>query len=135
MQTWHRLPERSDHTSIQRRIKSAIKGEQPSALLPFVGNEHKDMPMGLMFSAKDYLKLIDDTDRIIRDEKRGANSQTSQQTLNKLNIPIDNWIKLTTDFSRLFKGPVGTLQELDAYSEHLERKRRQGAANCPTMVR
>gem|GEM_PF-6158975 len=26
--------------------------------------------------------------------------------------------------------PVGTLQELDAYCKHLERKRRQGAANC-----
>ena len=24
-----------------------------------------------------------------------------------------------TEFSRLFKGPVGTLQELDAYCEHL----------------
>jgi hypothetical protein len=31
------IPESSDYTSIQRRINSAIKGEQPKELLPFVG--------------------------------------------------------------------------------------------------
>ena len=123
-------PEQSDHTSIQLRIKSALDGEQPGVLLPFVGSERKNMPKGLMFNAKDYLQLVDDTGRIIRDDKRGAISSTSMQLLERLNIPVENWIKLTTDFSRLFKGPVGTLQELDAYCEHLERKRRQGAANC-----
>ncbi|MEL4296548.1 transposase, partial [Shewanella xiamenensis] len=32
-------PEQSDHTSIQLRIRAALKGEQPSNLLPFIGNE------------------------------------------------------------------------------------------------
>ncbi|MGS0825375.1 transposase [Shewanella sp. 0m-8] len=123
-------PETSDQTSIQLRIKSALNGEQPSTLLPFVGNERKDMPKGLMFSAKDYLQLVDDTGRVIRKDKRGAISATSLKILQRLNIPQANWIKLTSDFSRLFKGPVGTLEELDAYRGHLERKRRQGAANC-----
>jgi len=125
-----KTPETSDFTSIQKRIKAAIKDEQPTSLLPFVGNERKDMPKGLMFNAKDYLQLVDDTGRIIRDDKRGAISQSSQQLLDRLNIPQENWLKLTCEFTKLFKGPVGTLQELDAYCEHLERKRRQGAANC-----
>ncbi len=34
-------PEQSHFTSIQLRINAAIKGEQPTALLPFVGNEHQ----------------------------------------------------------------------------------------------
>ncbi|QFU23552.1 transposase [Shewanella eurypsychrophilus] len=123
-------PETSDFTSIKKRIKAAIKGEQPAALLPFVGNERKEMVKGLMFSAKDYLQLVDETGRIIRADKRGAISPESQKILNRLNIPQENWLKLTTEFSRLFKGPVGTPQELDVYCEHLERKRRQGAANC-----
>ncbi|QFU22202.1 transposase [Shewanella eurypsychrophilus] len=123
-------PESSDFTSIQRRIKSAMKGEQPKALLPFTGNEQKQMSKGLMLSAKDYLQLVDETGRIIRADKHGEISSESQAILTRLNIPQENWIKLTTDFSRLFKGPVGTIQELDIYCEHLERKRRQGAANC-----
>ncbi|QFU21673.1 transposase [Shewanella eurypsychrophilus] len=123
-------PETSDFTSIQKRIKAAVKGEQPQALLPFVGNEQKEMVKGLMFSAKDYLQLVDETGRIIRADKRGAISPDSHKILNRLNIPQKNWLKLTTEFSRLFKGPVGTVQELGVYCEHLERKRRQGAANC-----
>jgi hypothetical protein len=35
------IPETSDYTSIQRRINSAIKSEQPKEILPFVGNECK----------------------------------------------------------------------------------------------
>ena len=123
-------PETSDFTSIQLRIKAAIKGEQPKALLPFVGNERKDIPKGLMLSAKDYLQLVDDTGRIVRADKRGAMSQESANILNRLNIPQENWIKLTTEFSMIFKGPVGNTQELTVYCEHLDRKRRQGAANC-----
>jgi hypothetical protein len=35
-----------------------------------------------------------------------------------------------TEFGSLFKGAVGALPALTEYCEHLERKRRQGAANC-----
>ncbi len=48
-----------------------------------------------MFSAKDYLQLVDDTGRIIRQDKRGAISQTSQRILDRLNIPQENWLKLS----------------------------------------
>ncbi|MCT8987496.1 transposase [Shewanella phaeophyticola] len=123
-------PETSDYTSIQRRIASAIKGEQPTELLPFIGNEHLNMTNGLKFSVKDYIKLVDDTGRIIREDKHGAISSSSQDILNRLNIPADNWLKITTEFGILFKGAVGALPALTEYCEHLERKRRQGASNC-----
>jgi hypothetical protein len=123
-------PETSDYTSIQRRIHSAIKGEQPAELLPFVGNERQDMPNGLMFSVKDYIVLVEDTGRIIREDKRGAISSSSQAILNRLNIPAENWLKITTEFGALFKGAVGALPALTEYCEHLDRQRRQGAENC-----
>ncbi|WP_298772392.1 transposase [uncultured Shewanella sp.] len=127
-------PEQSDFTSIQRRIKAAFKGEQPANLLAFVGNERLDMPKGLHFHLGDYLKLVDETGRLIlhnkRNDKRGSISELAMPILNRLNIPQENWLKLTTEFTRLFKGPAGSLQELDAYCAHLERKRRQGAGNC-----
>ena len=125
-----KTPEDSDFTSIQRRIKAALKGEQSANLLAFVGDERLDMPKGLLFHLDDYLQLVDETGRIIRDDKRGSISAVAMPILNRLNIPSDNWLKLTTEFTRLFKGPVGRLQELDAYCAHLERKRRQGAGNC-----
>ncbi|MCL1127937.1 transposase [Shewanella surugensis] len=125
-----KTPEHSDFTSIKRRIKAALKGEQPTELLDFVGNETREKAKGLLFHLKNYLQLVDETGRIIRDDKRGAISESAMPILNRLNIPQENWLQLTTEFSRLFKGPVGRLQELNAYCEHLARKRRQGAANC-----
>ncbi|KPN75562.1 transposase, partial [Shewanella sp. Sh95] len=64
-------PEQSDHTSIQLRIRAALKGEQPSNLLPFIGNECDNQPNGIAFSLTDYLQLVEDTGRIIRNDKRG----------------------------------------------------------------
>jgi hypothetical protein len=123
-------PETSDYTSIQRRIHSAIKGEQPVELLPFVGDECLKMPDGLMFSVKDYIMLVEDTGRIIREDKRAAISSSSQYILNRLNISAENWLKITSEFGDLFKGQVGALPALTEYCEHLDRKRRHGAANC-----
>ncbi|ABZ76560.1 protein of unknown function DUF1568 [Shewanella halifaxensis HAW-EB4] len=125
-----KTPATSDFTSIQKRIQAAMKGEQPSSLLSFVGIDRKDMPKGLVFTAKDYLQLVDDTSRILRSDKRGVISQRSQNLLGRLNIPQENWLKLSSEFGLLFKGPAGKIQELAAYCEHLQRKRRQGAANC-----
>jgi hypothetical protein len=123
-------PEQSDHTSIQLRIKAALKGEQPNSLLPFIGNERQHQPKGIAFALKDYLELVDDTGRIIRNGKRGAISSNSANLLSRLNIPQENWLKLTTEFGKLFHGPVGTLQELTRYCEHLEKRRRHFASCC-----
>ena len=100
--------EQSDHTSIQLRIRAALKGEQPKNLLPFIGNECDNQPNGIEFSITDYLELLEDTGRIIRSDKRGAISKNSAKLLKKLNIPHENWLKLTTEFVKLFRGPVGT---------------------------
>ena len=112
--------EQSDHTSIQQHIRAALKGEQPSNLLPFIGSQCDNQPNGIAFSLMDYLQLVDDTSRIIRNDKRGCLSKNSVNLLTRLNITHNNWLKLTTEFGKLFHGPVGTLQELTDYCEHLE---------------
>jgi hypothetical protein len=70
---------------------------------------------------------------MIRDDKRAAISAlnvSSAKLLTRLNIPQDNWLKLTTEFGKLFHGPVGTLQELTRYCEHLEKRRRHFSSCC-----
>ncbi|CAM2997266.1 transposase [Vibrio rarus] len=123
-------PEQSDHTSIQLRIKAAMKGEQPKSLLPFSGNERNNNFKEIPFSVKDYLRLVEETGRIIRHGKHGVISEKSTQLLSKMCIPSDNWLKLTTEFGRLFRGPVGTLEELTCYCEHLEKRRRHFSRCC-----
>ncbi|WP_412522587.1 transposase [Shewanella chilikensis] len=123
-------PEQSEHTSIRLRIQAALKCEQPTKLLPFIGDECDNQPNGIAFGLKDYLELVDDTGRCIRDDKRGVIGEKSAKLLTRLNIPHENWLKLTTEFGRLFHGPVGTLQELSCYCEHLEKRRRHFATSC-----
>ncbi|WP_299805615.1 transposase [uncultured Shewanella sp.] len=125
-----KTPEKSDFTSLQLRVTAALRGKQPAKLLPFIGNETKLQSKGINFSLKDYLTLVDETGRIIRDDKHGAISQSAARILERLNIPSENWLKLATDFGKLFHGPVGSLQELTYYCEHLEKRRRHFANSC-----
>ncbi|MGS0680680.1 transposase [Shewanella sp. 125m-7] len=123
-------PEQSDYTSIQARIKAALKGEQPQPLLSFVGNEKLNQPKGINFALKDYLQLVDETGRVIRDDKRGSISSSSAKILTRLNISSENWIKLATEFGKIFHGPVGNTQELTTFCEHLQKRRRHFAKCC-----
>ncbi|NRD73079.1 transposase [Shewanella sp. VB17] len=123
-------PENSDYTSLQLRVNAAINGKQPARLLPFIGDERLNQPKGINFALKDYLELIDETGRIIRDDKRGAISANADKILTRLNIPAENWLKITTEFGHLFHGPVGTLQELSRYCEHLNKRRRHFSTSC-----
>ncbi|EDQ00413.1 hypothetical protein KT99_11198 [Shewanella benthica KT99] len=125
-----KTPETSDYTSLQMRVKAALKGQQPAKLLPFIGDERLNQPKGINFALKDYLELVDETGRIIRDDKRGAISSSASKILTRLNMSADNWIKITSDFGKLFHGPVGTLQELTSYCEHLEKRRRHFSKCC-----
>jgi hypothetical protein len=74
--------------------------------------------------------LVDDTGCIIREDKQGAISSSSQHLLNRLNISAEYWLKITTEFGHLFKGAVSALPALTEYCEHVDRKRRQGASHC-----
>lgn len=123
-------PETSKHTSIKRRIDAAKQGAQPKRLLPFVGNDRKELPKGLLFEVKDYITLVDDMGRILRDDKRGAIADSTANILNRLNIPLENWLKITEEFKYLFTGPVGSLEDLTRYCKHLGMQRRAHLKSC-----
>ena len=123
-------PEESDFTSIKRRVKSAKQGKQPKGLLQFVGNERSGLPKGLVFELKDYLSLVDDTGRILRDDKRGTIKASTANILERLNIPLENWLNITQEFMELFKGPAGSLPDLQRYSTQLGLQRVAHASSC-----
>ena len=127
-------PEQSGFTSIQLRVKAAVKGEQPAALLPFRGNEHQDKTTGIYFSLKDYLTLVDETGRILRDDKRGAINAKAASILARLHISDESWLKLTTEFECIFTGAVGTAEHLCEFSEHVGMQRTHGLANAKACL-
>ncbi|TWX52539.1 transposase, partial [Colwellia hornerae] len=129
-------PEQSDFTSIQLRIKAAITGEQPTCLLAFTGNEthQSSTGAGISFSLQDYLTLVDETGRILRDDKHGAIDTQTVNILARLHINDKSWLKLTTNFETIFTGAVGTAEHLYEFSEHVGLQRTHGIANAQVCL-
>ncbi|WP_428242850.1 transposase [Gynuella sp.] len=97
-------PDTSDHTSIQKRIKSIQEnGRQPRELRPFVGHYQQDMPEGLPFPLKDYLELVDWTGRAMREDKPGFIAAEQPSILERIHLSDRQWHRLTRHFEKQFK--------------------------------
>jgi len=111
-----KTPETSDYTSIKQRVgqlKAMHKKQHPaSKLFKFVGNARVNMPQGLPFKLNDYIKLVDETGRIMRDDKRGFINNKTPPILSRLNIEPENWLYLTKNFESKLKGLVGSVTKL-----------------------
>lgn len=106
-------PETSDHTCVKARIQSLQANTQPKRSIDeFVGSD--PIAKGLPFGLKDYLELVDWTGRIIRDDKRGAITQSLPPILERLALDEESWNQLTTQFEHHFGNWVG--------SEHIVRQ-------------
>ncbi len=127
-------PESSDYTSIQKRIKYALTGKQPKSLSKFIGSPRKHMPKGLPFELASYLELVELTGRCIREDKRGYINQQTLPILARLDITPENWIKLTSRFTKLFHGAVGKEPALNEFCEHQHIKRRLNKTNCEKIL-
>jgi len=126
-------PETSQYTSVKLRVESAKQGKQPSSLLAFVGNPRSDMPKGLPFALQDYLQLVDLTGRCIREDKPGYIEENTSLLLHRLNICPENWLKLTTQFRKVFHGAVGHSDVLTDFYHHQHLKRRSGIGACDKL--
>ena len=143
-------PERSDYTSIKRRIQQLLACHQdpvpfaqtdtltippqPPELAPFVGNPSQDMPQGLPFVLADYIELVELTGRCLRDDKKGHIHAHQLPILERLGICPDNWLEMSRRFTTVFHGAVGHEHLLSEFCEHLELKRRANLHNCERLL-
>ena len=129
-------PEESDHTSIKLRIQSLLKTdhpdykERPKCMYPFIGNPHDHMPEGLPFELTDYIELVDNTGRQIRQGKRGRIDTALSPILKRLKFEAENWLYLSENFERKLKGIVGSTINLKAACEKLGYLRTIGRKSC-----
>jgi REP element-mobilizing transposase RayT len=128
------MPETSDFTSIQERIRhyhkqlkkkgnaSKTQLSAPKGILPFTGGEHQDKKLGLPFSLADYLELTDWAGRAIREDKAGAIPTRLSPILERLNINPEAWLDTVQNYNNNFYNVVGTRKAIKAYSAALERQ-------------
>tara|TARA_R110002111_G_scaffold70048_1_gene113214 strand:+ start:233 stop:1213 length:981 start_codon:yes stop_codon:yes gene_type:complete len=127
-------PETSKHTSIQNRIQALIKGEQPKKLMRFVGNHRQNMPKGIAYSLIDYCELVDCTGRCIRDDKAGYLEQHHSPIHERLNINVEQWLTLTTEFEKHFSTAVGSEHMLQQFKQHTVHRRIRGMAKARALL-
>ncbi|CAM4308961.1 transposase [Pseudoalteromonas byunsanensis] len=128
-----KTPEESVHTSIKLRCEHAQAGKQPKVLARFAGCPRKHMPKGLPFELKSYLELVELTGKCIRTDKRGYIEQHEAPILKRLNIQAQNWVKLTTQFEKVFYGAVGKAHNLDVYCARQQHKRRRSIKSSEAL--
>ena len=103
-------------------------------LLPFIGNKHQEKTSGISFNLKDYLTLVDETGRVIREDKRCAIETKTANILSRLHISDESWLKLTTNFEGIFTGALGTAEHLCVFTDHVGLKRAHGKANAQAYL-
>ncbi|MEW6996311.1 transposase [Colwelliaceae bacterium BS250] len=127
----------SDHTSIQQRLISSLKSKQPVELLPFadnVANERSNNSSQVIsFKLKDYLTLVEQTGRSIRNDKAGFINSEQISCLSTLNIAENNWLDLTSNFETLFRSAVGAVEKLSNYCKTQGIQRRYNLKNSQKL--
>jgi REP element-mobilizing transposase RayT len=111
-------PETSSHTSIRERIQpefslqQAVKDQAQCGdllefhallkpLLPFESGILNKNQAGILFDFQEYLKLVDWTGRIMRNDKRGHIDSALPPILNRLQITSDQWHLNATQFEAI----------------------------------
>jgi hypothetical protein len=69
----------------------------------------------------------------MREDKRGDIAMQTLPLLERLNITPENWLTLTTQFTKSFKGAVGHPNALDGYYDHLNAKRRTSISHSEQL--
>ena len=114
-------PETSAYTSIKERVESvfnladAIKEGVSQGYLnntahltevpmvSFSGATRDEAQQGIPFDFIDYLELVDQTGRVVREDKRGFISSNQPKILERLTISIDDWLYYSQNFEAAYR--------------------------------
>ncbi len=120
----------AQYTSIFERIhdkasnldNKATLSFTPKPLLGFIGNEFKQSPKGISFSLVDYLTLVEETGKIIRQDKCGYLTKQAFPLLQQLGLKGDDWLQLAQHFGKQYHQAVGSVAELCAFAAHTDKQ-------------
>jgi hypothetical protein len=134
-------PGTSEHTSIKQRIEYSRTIKKPNSvmaqtplLLPFTGNPRQDSPNGIPMLLSDYLALVDEIGRIIRNNKRGAIENKLAPILNRIGLDDQQWLTMTQQFESCISTFVGNETSVRQACEQPGYKRPTGAGQAKRLL-
>lgn len=137
-------PENSDYTSIQQRIHNRVQNKEQEKIVEsetvciktkkevstiisvplMLLTESNNNPHAIGFTTKDYLELVDWAGRIVRDNKRGAVSETEPPILDRLGLDSDLfWEHISASIEKqVHPRALGSIDKLKALAERWKQK-------------
>lgn len=122
-------PEQSDFTSIKERIESYRKAQncpstqakpQPSSLMHFDDDSAVNTKRNnIQFKLEDYIKLVDETGRMMRNDKRGFIPKALGPLLSRLDLKPSGWLNITKHLESLYAHVIGSEDVLIKYVQLL----------------
>jgi len=116
----------------QRKLKSELgldkKPEAP--LMPFDGSSHTDIHLALPFTREDYFNLVDQTGRILRDDKRGFIAGREPLILKGFGIDPNKWIDHVKHFGRRYAHCAGSVDNIINFAEAFDKSWCKGVGNA-----
>jgi REP element-mobilizing transposase RayT len=121
------MPEDSDFTSIEARIKALAAAHEPQSkstdmppvpLLKFCGAVLDNEPT-IPFLFSDYLELVDWTGRTIRSDKRGAIDSRLPPIMQRLNVDATVWREAMRPSGNAFGRALGQLDHMRLHARSL----------------
>ena len=134
-------PETSNFTSLKTRIDAWRNPEEYSAdwLFPLNNspssnqdkiNQGKCLPITL----KELMKLVDNTGRAVRTDKRGAIDKDLLPILERLEFDAKQWIKLIANYDTSFKRFVAKASKMNQLAHLLKLRWLQGTKACNQLL-
>jgi len=122
-----RVKKRIDAQQAIKQKMEDVKDLPAAPLMTFDGSAHVDVHSALPFTREDYIALVDDTGRCIREDKRGFISSSSHAVfLSQLGIDPDQWLEHIQNFSKVYAHCVGSPDNLRNFAQIFERKTAKG---------
>lgn len=119
-------PEASEYTSVQARIKALKSSIAPPCLHPFIDQVSDEDQSHVPMSYADYLELVDWTGRQLRPDKPGHIDTCLPAIFERLNLPLQNWLEVTTNLERPRAIMVGRANKIALLNVKAERKQNVG---------
>ena len=103
----------------QQQLQADLDQEElPQApLMAFDGSSHTNIHDALPFTAADYLALVDNTGRMVREDKRGAIDNRLVALVSRVGIEPDEWLEHVKHFGRRYGYCAGKPQVMQDYAK------------------
>ena len=123
-------PEDSEYTSIKRRIECKLTRKTSTGILPFKSDTACSNQYCLNLTFTEYVTLLTQTGKAVRDDKAGFIDGEYQASLNQIALSSSQWLKASLEFEQHFSIAVGSVSRIKKFQLTTGRRRLKGVSTA-----